>query len=328
MGINLKVKIGKLQLKNPVMTASGTFGYAEEFKDFIDLRKLGAIVTKTITMNPRQGNPPPRTCETPAGMLNSIGLENPGLEGFIKEKLSFLKKLGIPIIVSIASEKEPEEFVVLAKRLDKVKEIAALELNISCPNIRLQVAGHMPQVNNGQKQTCGLKPETCNRLISQDPRATYAVVKSVRRVTRKDLITKLSPNVTDIAEIAQAAEGAGCDAVSLINTLSGMSIDLETKRPKIAFVTGGLSGPAIRAVAVRMVWEVYQKVKLPIIGMGGITDTLSATEFFLAGASAIAVGTANFINPKTSVEIISGIKKYLSKNKIKDIKTLIGSLKI
>lgn len=315
MGINLKVKIGRLKLNNPVMVASGTFGYAGEFKDFIDLRKLGAIVTKTITMNPRRGNPPPRTCETPAGMLNSIGLENPGLEGFIKEKLPFLKKLGVPIIVSIASEGNSHEFAGLAKRLDKLKEVSAIELNISCPNVRSQVSGGRRDTDDG-------------RLISQDPLPTYEVVKRVRRVTRKPLITKLSPNVTDIAEIAQAAESAGCDAVSLINTLSGMSIDPETKRPKIAFVTGGLSGPAIRAVAVRMVWEVYQKIKVPIIGMGGITDTLSAMEFFLAGASAIAAGTANFINPRTAIEISEGLKKYLEKHEINDIKTLVGSLKI
>jgi dihydroorotate dehydrogenase (NAD+) catalytic subunit len=324
MEADLKIKIGKLKLSNPVMAASGTFGYAEEFKDFIDLRKLGAIVTKTITLNPRQGNPPPRTCETPAGMLNSIGLENPGLESFIKEKLPFLKKLGVPIIVSIASECDTHEFVSLAKRLDTIKEVSAIELNISCPNVTVHSQEFI--AHSKKLRTTNYKLQT--RLISQDPRSTYAVVKSVRGVTRKALITKLSPNVTDIAKIAQAAESAGSDAVSLINTLSGMSIDIETKKPKVAFVTGGLSGPAIRAVAVRMVWEVYQKVKIPIIGMGGITDTFSAMEFFLAGANAIAVGTANFINPRATLEIIDGIKKYLIKNKIKHIKTLTGSLKI
>src|SRR3989338_8896771 len=308
MGINLKVKIGKLQLKNPVMVASGTFGYAEEFKDLIDLRKLGAIVTKTIPLKPRQGNPPPRTCETPAGLLNSIGLENPGIERFIQEKLPFLKKIGVPLIVSIASEGDSEEFVSLARRLDKIREVSAIELNISCPNIKRvhQVAG----------------------LISQDAKATYEVVKAVRKVTKKTLITKLSPNVTDITEIAQAAEGAGTDAVALINTLMGMSINIKTRRPKIAMAVAGLSGPAIRPVAVRMVWEVYRKIKVPIIGMGGIMDTQSALEFFIAGASAIAVGTANFINPRTTIEIISGLEKYLARNKIKDIKELIGSLKI
>lgn len=308
MGINLKIKIGKLQLNNPVMVASGTFGYAEEFKDFIDLNKLGALVTKTITLKPRQGNPPARTCETPAGLLNSIGLENPGIEGFIQEKLPFLKKIGVPLIVSIASEGDSEEFVSLSRRLDKIWEVSAIELNISCPNIK--------------------RVHQKGGLISQDARATYEVVKAVRKVTKKTLITKLSPNVTDITEIARAAESAGSDCLALINTLSGMSIDVNARRPKIAMGTAGLSGPAIRPVAVRMVWEVYKKVKIPIIGMGGIMDTESALEFFIAGASAISVGTANFINPQATIEIIEGLKKYLEKHKISDIKTLIGSLKI
>ncbi|MDD5165951.1 MAG: dihydroorotate dehydrogenase [Candidatus Omnitrophica bacterium] len=305
----LSLKIGKLKLKNPVMVASGTFGYAEEFSDFIDLKKLGALVTKTITLKPRRGNLPPRTCETPAGMLNSIGLENPGLEIFLKTKLPKLKKIGIPIIISIASENDPQEFVTLARRLDKIKEVAALELNISCPNVRSQAVS---------KQS----------LIAQDARATYAAVTKVRRATKKVIITKLSPNVTNIAEIAQAAESGGSDALSLINTLVGMSIDIKEKRPKMAMLTGGLSGPAVRPVAVRMVWEAYQKVKIPIIGMGGIVDTPSALEFFIAGASAVSIGTANFINPKVSVEIIAGLKEYLIKNKISDIKNLVGSLKI
>jgi dihydroorotate dehydrogenase (NAD+) catalytic subunit len=303
MQVNLSVNIGRLKLKNPLMVSSGTFGYGEEFKDFIELRELGAIVTKTITLNPRPGNPAPRTCETPAGMLNSIGLENPGLEVFIQEKLPGLMKIGVPIIISIASEKNPEEFVTLAKLLNKIKGIQAIELNISCPNIKS--AG----------------------LISQDPKATYNLVRQVRKAANKTLITKLSPNVTDITEIALAAQRAGSDAVSLINTLTGMSIDTDKREPKIACVTGGLSGPAIRPVAVRMVWEVYQKIKIPIIGMGGIIDILSALEFFIAGTTAIGIGTANFINPGISIEIIKGIKKYLMKNKLRDIKTLIGSLK-
>ena len=315
MGISLKVKIGKLQLNNPVMVASGTFGYAEEFKDLIDLKKLGAIVTKTITLKPRAGNPPPRTCETPAGLLNSIGLENPGIERFLQEKLPFLKKTGAPIIVSIASERDTDEFITLARRLDKIKEISAIELNISCPNIKSQQKNHRPSTID-------------HRLISQDAQATFEVVKAARKVTQKTLITKLSPNVTDITEIAQAAQDAGTNALALINTLMGMSIDVNARRPKIAMGIAGLSGPAIRPVALRMVWEVYKKVKIPIIGMGGIMDTQSALEFFIAGASAIAVGTANFINPRTTIEIISGLEKYLARNKIKDIKELIGSLKI
>lgn len=292
------------------MVASGTFGYAEEFKDFMDLKKLGAIITKTITLNPRRGNPMPRTCETPAGMLNSIGLENPGLRSFINNKLAYLSKIGTPIIASIASERSPDEFKEMARQLDKIKGVSAIELNISCPNIK---------VHSRKLRT---------NLISQDPQSTYAAVKSVRKITQKTLITKLSPNVTDITEIAKAAEDGGGDAVSLINTLTGMGIDTETRRPKIASVTAGLSGPAIRPVAVRMVWEVYQKIKIPIIGIGGIIDTPSALEFFIAGATCIATGTANFINPKVTIEIIEGLKEYLIKNNIKDIKSLTGSLKI
>ncbi len=309
MDRKISVKIGKLLLKNPVMAASGTFGYGEEFVDFLDLKKLGAIVSKTITVRPRQGNTPPRTCETPAGMINSIGLENPGIDAFIEKKLPVLKKAGIPMIVSIASEGDPEEFAVLARRLDKLGAVSAIELNISCPNIKSRVSGHK-----------------VTKLVSQDPKATFAVVKMVRRVTRKTLITKLSPNVTGIAEIALAAEEAGSDALALINTVQAMSIDVLTRKPKIAMAVGGLSGPAIRPIAVRMVWEVYQKVKIPIIGMGGIMDAESALEFFIAGASAISVGTANFIEPGISIEIIAGLKKYLADNKINDIQKLIGSI--
>ncbi|MEK6727139.1 MAG: dihydroorotate dehydrogenase [Candidatus Omnitrophota bacterium] len=312
----ISVNIGKLKLKNPVMVASGAFGYAEEFKGFLDLKGLGALVSKTITLKPRQGNPAPRTCETPAGMLNSIGLENPGVEKFIKEKLPILKKIGVPVIVSIASEKDPDEFVTLAKRLDKIKEVNAIELNISCPNIKPPAAGRQPPAENSQS------------LISQDPKATYSIVERVRKATKKTIITKLSPNVTDIVEVALAAESAGSDAVSLINTLTGMAIDITKRAPKIASVTGGLSGPAIRPVAVRMAWEIAQKINIPIIGMGGIIDASSALEFFIAGATAVSVGTANFVNPGITAEIISGIKKYLIKNNIKDIKSLVGSLNI
>jgi dihydroorotate dehydrogenase (NAD+) catalytic subunit len=310
MKSNLNVRIGKLKLKNPVMVASGTFGYAQEFKDLLDLRKLGGIVTKTITLKPREGNPPPRTCETPSGLLNSIGLENPGLEVFLKEKLPFLKKLGVPVIMSIASEVDPDEFIQLAQRLDKVKGVAAVELNISCPNIK----SHKSQV-------------TSHKFISQDPKATYDLIKAVRKVTAKTIITKLSPNVTDIVEIALAAERAGSDAVSMINTLSAMCIDTATRRPKIATVTAGLSGPAIRPVAVRMVWEAYRRIKIPIIGMGGIMEAQDAIEFFIAGALAVSLGTANFINPRAAVEVIRGIKDYLVEYKIKDIKSLVGSLR-
>lgn len=311
MSVNLKVRIGKLELANPVMVASGTFGYAEEFTELLDLRKIGAIVSKTLTLAGREGNPMPRTCETPCGMLNSIGLENPGIERFLEQKLPYLASLGSPIIVSVASENDPGEFTVMVKKLEKEPRVMAIELNISCPNIKRA---------RDKGQGSG--------LIAQDPKATYTLVKSCRRLTRKTLITKLSPNVTCISEIALAAQAAGSDAVSLVNTFTGMSIDVQAKRPKIACVVGGLSGPAIRPIALRMVWEVFQKIRIPIIGMGGIMDAQSALEFFLAGSSAISVGTANFVNPRVSLEIVRGIRGYLDKNRIKDIRSIVGALKI
>jgi len=303
MGIDLNVKIGKLKLKNPVMVASGTFGYAEEFKDFFDVKNLGAIVTKTITLNPRPGNPMPRTCETAAGMLNSIGLENPGLDVFIKENLPKLKDIGVPIVVSIASEKNPAEFIELASRLDKIDEVCALELNISCPNLK-------------------------NKLISQDARATYSVVNAVRKMMDKTIITKLSPNVTDITEIAKVAQDAGSDAISLVNTFLGMAIDADTKKSKLANITGGLSGPAVKPIALRMVYEAASAVKIPVIGIGGIITALDAIEFIIAGAQAVQVGTANFINPRSAQDIIDGLTKYLKESKINRLEDLKGSLKI
>ncbi len=322
MKTSLAVKIGRLDLKNPVTVCSGTFGYGEEFQDFLDLKQLGALVTKTVTLRPRCGNPMPRTCETPSGLLNSIGLENPGLDIFLRDKLGFLKKTGVPVILSVASEGGIEEFISIVGAVDAVKDIAAIELNISCPNIKPHVT---PRKARG---VCRPKGETPRRLISQDPQATYDLVRAVRKVTKKPLITKLSPNVTCISDIALAAEAAGTDAVSLINTLSGMSIDVLTRKPKIAAGVAGLSGPAIRPVAVKMVWEAARAVKVPVIGMGGIMDTASALEFFIAGASAVAVGTANFIDPGVSVEIINGIKRYLIENNIKDISLLRGSLQL
>ena len=300
---NLNVKIGPLDLKNPVMVASGTFGYAQEFKDFMDLKKLGAIVTKTITVKPRQGNLAPRTCETPAGMLNSIGLENPGIDRFIQDKLPFLAKLGIPVIVSIAAEETPDEFAALVKKLDQIPEVSAIELNISCPNL--------------QK----------NKLISQDAQDTLELVSAVRKLTTKCLITKLSPNVTSITQIALAAQSAGSDALALINTLGGMSIDVHKRTPKLGAWVGGLSGPAIRPVAIKMVWEAYNKINIPIIGMGGIMNLENALEFFIAGAAAVSVGTANFVNPQTSLEIIAGLEEYMLKNNMQNLSALTGRLK-
>jgi dihydroorotate dehydrogenase (NAD+) catalytic subunit len=309
MQLKYSVKIGKLVLKNPVMAASGTFGYAGEFKDFAVLKKLGAIVSKTITINPRPGNIPPRTCETYAGMLNSIGLENPGLEVFVTEKLPVLKKIGVPLIVSIASEGGIGEFVALARRLNEIPAVDAMELNLSCPNVVHE--------KGGMKYP----------LIAQDAQATYNAVRSVRKATRKTIITKLSPNVTDITEISLAAERAGSDAVSLVNTFYGMSIDIERQKPKLGNRIGGLSGPAIKPIALKMVCDVAQKITIPIIGMGGIMSAGDALEFLIAGATAVAVGTANFVNPGITGEIVDGIQRYLRKHKINNINSLIGSIK-
>ena len=301
--VNLEVNIGKLRLKNPVMVASGTFG--PEYGRLIDINKLGAYVAKTITLNARIGNTPPRICETPSSMLNSIGLENKGLDDFIKNKIPELNKLKVPLIVSIAGD-DASEFKELARALSKVKTISALEINLSCPNVK-----------HGKR----------DYLIAQDEEATYEIIEAVRGSTALTIIAKLSPNVTDIRRIAKAAERAGADAASLINTLIGMAVDIETRRPILGNVTGGLSGPAIKPVALRMVRETYKSVKIPVIGIGGITDYKDAIEFMLCGAGAIQVGTANFVNPAAVVEIINGLKKYMAKNKIKYIKELIGALK-
>ena len=301
--VNLKVTIGKLRLKNPVMVASGTFG--PEYGELIDINSLGAYIAKTITLNARIGNPPPRVVETPSGMLNSIGLENGGLEDFIKNELPKLKNIKIPVIASVAGD-DAGEFKKLAAELSGVKRIAALEINLSCPNVK-----------HGKRDL----------LIAQDEDATYEIIEAVRNATPLTIIAKLSPNITDIKKIAKAAEKAGADAVSLINTLVGMAVDIETKRPTLGNVTGGLSGPAIKPVALRMVREVYKNVKIPVIGIGGIMDYEDAVEFILCGAGAIQVGTANFVNPAAAVEIIKGLKKYMVKNSIKDIRELIGALK-
>jgi len=286
--INMKTTIGTLKLKNPVIVASGTFGYGEEFAGLVDIKKLGAIVTKTITVKPRAGNKPPRIFETPSGMLNSIGLENKGINDFIKNKLPKLGKLGTPIIVSIAGE-DVKEYAILAKKLNIRKEVAALELNLSCPNV---------------------KHKAKYKLIAQDPEAVTEVIHQVRQVTNKPIIAKLSPNVTSISQIAKAAERAGADAISLVNTFFAMSFDVKTGKPRLGNVTGGLSGPAIRPMAVYLVRQVNQAVKIPIIGIGGIMNTDDAIEFFLAGADIIAVGTANFVEPDAAVKIIKGIKKW------------------
>ncbi len=302
-GMNTHVTIGKLKLKNPVLVASGTFGYAQEFERFIPVKQLGAIVTKTITKKPREGNPPPRIVETASGMLNAIGIQNEGIENFVHEKLPFLRKLGVPIVVSIGGQ-TTQEYIALAKILHTVKGVDALELNISCPNV-----------------------ERSRRLVSHDPNATALLVRAVRKVTKKTIITKLSPNVGDIVSIACAAQDAGSDALCLVNTLLGMSVDITTKAPKLGNVTGGLSGPAIKPIALRMVWEVARAVHIPVIGVGGIMNASDAIEFLMCGAHAVCLGTANFVDPSASIKTIKGIRDYLKKNKINNINRLIGSLK-
>lgn len=299
---DLSVNIGKLKLKNPVIVASGTFGYGEEYQGLVELDRLGAIAVKAVTLNPTLGNPPPRIFEVTGGMLNSIGLQNEGVSSFIQKKIPIIKEYGVPIIVNIAGS-SVKEYKELAERLDKVPEVSALEINISCPNVK-----------EGGMQ------------FGTDPKWTNTIVKNVRGVTQKTLITKLSPNVTDIIKIAEAAVDGGSDAVSLINTFKAMAVDINRKRPVLSTVTGGLSGPCIKPIALRMVWETAEKIDVPIIGMGGIVNADDALEFIIAGATAVAVGTANFINPRTATDIILGIEEYLRKKNIPNIKGVIGTL--
>lgn len=301
---NISVKIGKLQLNNPVMVASGTFGYGEEFKDFVDINKLGAFVTKTITKTKREGNAAPRICETSAGMLNAIGLQNEGVEDFIKNKLKIYKGLKSRLVVSVGGRSN-DEYVDVVRTLNGHREVSAIELNISCPNVKYD-----------------------NKIFSQDEKQTYSLVSDVRRATDLPLIVKLSPNVTDISGIALSAEEAGADAISLVNTFLGMAVDAEKRAPVLGNVTGGLSGPAIKPIALYMIWQVKKKIKLPIIGMGGIMNARDAIEFIIAGATAVAVGTANFVNPCAPLDIIDGIKDYLKNNSIEDINKLTGSLNV
>jgi len=300
--VELSVNIGGIQLKNPVMTASGTFGYGEEYAPYVGLDKLGAIVVKGISLKPRTGNPPPRIVETTGGMLNSIGLENIGVDRFIGEKLPYLRDSGATIIVNIFGS-SIEEYGDVANKLDDTHGISGLEINISCPNVK----------------EGGI-------IFGSDSHMAFEVVSFVRQSTKLPLIVKLSPHVTDITEIARSVQDAGADAISLINTIRGMAIDIETKTPKLANITGGLSGPAIKPIALRMVWEVARVTEIPVIGIGGIMNAYDALEFIIAGASAIQVGTANFINPKATVDILSGIEKYLGDHRIGDIKSLIGTL--
>ena len=299
---DLTVSIGKMSLKNPVVVSSGTFGFGGEFEDFFDLNRLGAIIPKGISLKPMAGNPPPRIFETEGGIINSIGLQNPGFREFIKKRLPYYKDLEAHLIINFFGNTE-KEYVELARRFDDTPGISGLEMNISCPN-----------VNKG-----GI-------LFGTDPQMAYRLVRAVRKATALTLIVKLSPNVTDIALIAESVEEGGADAVSLVNTFRAMAVNIHTKRPELGNIIGGLSGPAIKPIALRMVWEVSQAVNIPIIGMGGIMNAKDAIEFILVGASAIQIGTANLVNPKTGIEVIHGIKKYLTQNKMNRVQELIGAL--
>ena len=298
--VNVGVSIGGLKFKNPVITASGTFGYGSEFDDFIDISKLGGIILKGITIEPREGNPYPRMAETPSGMLNTVGLQNKGIDYFEKYIYPKISGYETNVIVNINGS-YVEDYIALAERVNKLDRIPAIELNISCPNVKM---GGMAFGTNAD--------------------SAREVIKAVRGVYSKVLIVKLSPNVTNIVDFARIAEEEGSDSISLINTLVGMSVDIKTMKPALSTVTGGLSGPAIRPVALRMVWQVANAVRIPVIGIGGIISANDAIEFFLAGASAIQVGTASFIDPQISIKILDGILKYLTEKGFSDINEIIG----
>jgi dihydroorotate dehydrogenase (NAD+) catalytic subunit len=301
---DLSVNIGALQLKNPVMTASGTFGYGEEFADFVDLSRIGGIIVKGTTLNRREGNPYPRMAETPSGMLNAVGLQNKGVEYFVKNIYPRIKSIDTNMIVNVSGS-TIEDYVKTAEIINELDAIPAIELNISCPNVK---QGGM--------------------AFGVTAKGAGEVVKAVREAYKKTLIVKLSPNVTDITEIARAAEASGADSVSLINTMLGMAIDAEKRRPKLSTVTGGMSGAAVKPVALRMVWQVAKAVQIPVVGLGGIMNWRDAVEFMLAGATAIEIGTANFIDPAITVKVAEGINDYLERHGYKSVKEIIGALEV
>lgn len=300
--VNLNIKIGSLLLKNPVLTASGTFGYGEEFSDFFDIDKLGGYIVKGTTLEPREGNPYPRMVETPSGMLNAVGLQNKGIDHFINDIYPRIKKFNSELIVNVSGAKI-EDYVKVCERIKSQTDIRAVEINISCPNVK---QGGM--------------------AFGTTPEGAASVTKAVRKAFNGTVIVKLSPNVTDIAEIAKAVEAEGADAVSLINTLMGMAIDVERQKPYLSTITGGLSGPAVRPIAVRMVWQVAKAVNIPVVGLGGIMNGRDAIEFILAGATAIEVGTANFIDPAVTIKIIDYIENYCVRHGVNDINELIGAI--
>lgn len=302
--VDLSVSLNGLELKNPVLTASGTFGYGEEFADFIDLSKLGGFLVKGTTIHPREGNPYPRMAETPSGMLNAVGLQNKGVEYFCDKIYPRIKDIDSNILVNVSGS-TIEDYVACAEKVNELDNIPAIELNISCPNVK---EGGM--------------------AFGTSCASAASVVKEVRKVYKKHLMVKLSPNVTDITEIARSVEAEGADSVSLINTLLGMAIDIKTQKPLLSTVTGGLSGPCVKPVALRMVWQVYNSVKIPVVGLGGIMNAKDAIEFILAGASAIQIGTANFIDPTVTVKVVEGIKEYMKEQNVEKVTDLVGALKL
>jgi dihydroorotate dehydrogenase (NAD+) catalytic subunit len=301
---DLRVDIGALELQNPVMTASGTFGYAREFEDLVNLHRLGGIIVKGISLEPRAGNPPQRIVETPCGMLNAIGLQNVGVDRFISEKMVYLEGIGVPVIVNILGD-TVDEYRLITERLRGVAGIAALEINISCPNVKKGGVA-----------------------FGTVPSMAAAVTEAVKKAADVPVMVKLSPNVADIAEMAKAAESGGADSISLVNTLIGMAIDLKRRKPVLANVIGGLSGPAIKPIALRMVYQAAGAVQIPVIGIGGIESAEDALEFIVAGATAVQIGTANFINPRVSEEVVDGIGDYVTANKLGSIRELIGTLEV
>ena len=302
--VDLSVKLGKTQLKNPVMTASGTFGYGLEYEDFFDLSRIGGIVVKGTTIRERQGNAYPRMAETPSGMLNAVGLQNKGVEYFIQNIYPKIKDINTGIFVNVSGS-TIEDYIVTAHLINELENIPGIELNISCPNVK----------------EGGMAFGTSCASAAQ-------VVKEVRRVYKKELMVKLSPNVTDITEIAKAVEDEGADSISLINTLLGMAVNAEKRKPVLSTITGGLSGPAVKPIALRMVWQVAKAVKVPIVGMGGIMNATDAIEFILAGATAIQIGTGNFVDPTIPVQVVEGIEDYLIRHKYNSVNDIIGALEI
>lgn len=302
--VDLSVEIGKLKLKNPIMTASGTFGYGEEFADFIDLNRLGGIIVKGTTLHHREGNPYPRMAETPSGMLNAVGLQNKGVDYFIEHIYPRIKDLDTRVIVNVSGSCI-DDYVAVCKKLSPLDKVAAVEINISCPNVK--------QGGMGFGTTCS---------------GAESVTSAVRKAYDGTMIVKLTPNVTDITEIARAVEAAGADAVSLTNTFLGMAIDVEKRKPMLSTITGGLSGPCIRPIAVRMVWQVANAVKVPVVGLGGIASGRDAIEFLLAGATAVQIGTANFVDPQVTVKAIDYIEDYLKRHQIASVRELIGGMEV